>query len=68
MMDMTNNEREAILVISRRMFIEHSQCSAIRERAAINGAYDMGTDIQQYADAAMREYLVRRDEALEEGL
>jgi hypothetical protein len=67
-MNQTPDEQEAILAIARRMFVESQLLGHVRERAALLGAYDNGTDIQQYVEAATKEYLKRGEEMPEEGL
>ena len=63
---MTPSEREQILQIARQMFVDESKRGNILVRAALNGAYDNGTYIQQYMDAATTEFLRRREETHDE--
>ena len=63
---MVENEKLEILKIARQMFVDESKRGNILVRAALNGAYDNGTYIQQYMDAATAEFLRRREETHDE--
>ena len=55
-----------IIKRARQMFVERNKVSAILERAALSGAYDNGTYIQQYLAEAEAELLRNKAESIEE--
>lgn len=57
---------EAVLIRARQIFLQRNRVGLVREIAAINGAYDNGTDIQQYIEEAERDVLRAREENIEE--
>jgi hypothetical protein len=63
---MEKSEKEQILQIARQMFVDADKRGNILVRAALQGAYDNGTYIQQYINDATREFLRRREEIHDE--
>lgn len=63
---MKKSEQQQILQIARQMFVDADKRGNILVRAALGGAYDNGTYIQQYMDAATAEFLRRREEIHDE--
>ena len=54
-----------ILALARRMFVERNGVGRVRERAALSGAYDLGSDIQQYVLEATAMLLKQREKEQE---
>lgn len=61
-MQTTNDEKESILRIARQMYVDSKLLGRVVERAALLGAYDNGTDIQQFMEEATRVWLKQREE------
>jgi uncharacterized protein with von Willebrand factor type A (vWA) domain len=54
------------IIRARKIFVERHKPSQVREIAALNGAYDQGTDITQYL-AEAEEWLMRHPVEVTEG-
>ena len=54
------------IILARQIFVDRHKPSQVREIAALNGAYDSGTDITQYLPEA-EEWLLRHPVEVTEG-
>jgi hypothetical protein len=55
-----------IIIRARQIFVERIKPGRVRERGALGGAYDEGTDIQQFMKEAEEQLLRERPETVEE--
>jgi hypothetical protein len=55
-----------IIIRARQIFVERIKPGRARERGALGGAYDEGTDIQQFMKEAEEQLLRERPETVEE--
>lgn len=57
---------DPIIIKARQLFVERNHLGLARERGALGGAYDTGTDILQYYDEAAAILLREKEEANDE--
>jgi len=57
---------QKIIHRAREIFVERNGVGRVREIAALNGAYDQGTDITQYLQDAERDVLRDMEENIDE--
>lgn len=61
-----NTMTDPIIIRAREIFVERNKPGIVREIAAMLGAYDHGTDIQQYMEEASADVLRDLPENIEE--
>lgn len=54
---------DPIIIKARELFVAAVKPGYVRERAALSGAYDEGTDIQRFIPEAERILIANRPEA-----
>lgn len=57
---------DPVIIRARQIFVERIKPGRVRERGALGGAYDGGTDIQQFMQEAEEQLLRERPESVEE--